>query len=173
MFASNRAKARAPGTGLLQPVLAILFTALLGACSSSKQPAGPQVFAWLQPEPPAPAPIVTAEVEIEDDGLPAQTPPSTSIRGMPDDPTAPWSPNYGRSGSGAGSVVASEPNPADDSWKPVTRTASGAFVSADDEGIPLPKSPDEAGIPPEQNSAQKGSYLKLPLGLCAGWKCTP
>lgn len=172
MFAFNRAKARALSTGLL-PVLAIVLTALLGACSSSKQPAGPQVFAWLQPEPPATAPIVTTEVEIEDDGLPAQTRPSASIRRMPDDPTAPWSPSYGRSGSGAGGVVAAEPNPGDDSWSPVTRTAGGAVVSADDEGIPVPKSPDEAGVLPEQNSAQKGGYLKLPFGSCIGWKCTP
>ena len=79
MFASYRAKARAPRTALLQPVLALFLAALLGACSSSKQPAGPQVFAWLQPEPPPPAPIDPMDVEIEDDGLPAQTPPSPAF----------------------------------------------------------------------------------------------
>jgi hypothetical protein len=45
----------------------------------------------------------------------------------------------------------------------------------DDDGLPLPKSPEEAGIPPEQNPAQKQkrTYLTLPLGLCTSWKCTP
>ncbi len=173
MSAFNRAKARAPGRGLLQPVLALLLAALLGACSSSKQPAGPQVFAWLQPEPPPPAPIVTAEVEIEDDGLPAQTPPSARIRGMPDDPTAPWSPNYGRSDAGVGHVAAAPTNAVDDSWRPVTHPATGADATSDEEGMPSPKSPDEAGIRPDQKLSQTGAYLKLPLGVCAGWPCTP
>ena len=64
-------------------------------------------------------------------------------------------------------------DPADDSWKPVTRPAEGAAMV--DDGLPLPKSPEEAGIPPEHNPAQKQkrAYLTLPLGLCTGWKCTP
>jgi hypothetical protein len=167
MFASHRAKARAPGTGLLRPVLALFLATLVGACSSSKHPAGPQVFAWLQPQPPAPAPIDPMEFEIEDDGLPVQTPPSASIREMPADPNAAWSASYGRSASGARTATA------DDSWKPVTRPAEGAVM--EEEGLPLPKSPEEAGIPPEQNPAQKQkrAYLTLPLGLCTGWKCTP
>jgi hypothetical protein len=155
MFASYRAKARAPRTALLQPVLALFLAALLGACSSSKQPAGPQVFAWLQPEPPPPAPVEPMDVEIEDDGLPAQTPPSASIREMPDDSEA------------------VRTDTADDSWKAVTRPAEGAAMV--DDGLPLPKSPDEAGIPPEKNPAQKQNraYLTLPLSFCTGWKCTP
>jgi hypothetical protein len=41
-------------------------------------------------------PVAVAEaVEIEDDGLPAQTPPSDRIREMPDDPSEPYSRNYG------------------------------------------------------------------------------
>ena len=173
MFASYRAKARAPRTGLLRPVLALFLAALVGACSSSKQPAGPQVFAWLQPQPPAPTPVDPIEVEIEDDRLPVETPPSTNIREVPDDPTAPWSAEYGRSAAGVGHVAAARTDPADDSWKPVSRTAEGAVM--DDDGLPLPKSPEEAGIPPEQNPAQKQkrTYLTLPLGLCTSWKCTP
>jgi hypothetical protein len=47
------------------------------------------------------APVVAAYVakapgvEVEDDGLPSQTSPSTRIRQMPDDPTEPYSRNYG------------------------------------------------------------------------------
>lgn len=33
---------------------------------------------------------------IEDDGLPAQIPPSVRIHLHPDDPSQPWSINYGR-----------------------------------------------------------------------------
>jgi len=39
------------------------------------------------------APMV---IEVEDDGLPAQTPPPVRVRMMPDDPSEPFSPNYGR-----------------------------------------------------------------------------
>ena len=171
MFASYRAKACAPRTGLLRPVLALFLAALVGACSSSKQLAGPQVFAWLQPQPPAPTAV--DPMEVEDDRLPLGTPPSTNNREVPNDPTAPWSVEYGRSASGVGNVAAASMDTADDSWKPVTRPAVGAIM--DDEGLPLPKSPEEAGIPPEQYPAQKQkrAYLTLPLGLCTSWKCTP
>lgn len=172
MFAFYRAKARAPRTGLLRPVLALFLAVLAGACSSSKQPAGPQVFAWLQPEPPAPALIEPMEFVSEVDGLPVRTLPAAST--LPADPNAAWSPSYGRSASGAGNVAAAARiNPADDYWEPVTRSSWGA--GPDGEGLPLPKSPEEAGILPEQHrvQGQKRAYLTLPLGLCTSWKCPP
>lgn len=160
MFAFDRAKARACGTGSTKSVLVLCLAALLAACSSSKQPEGPQVFAWLQPEPPADAPIHSAAVEIEDDGLPAQTPPSASIRQMPDDPTAPWSPNYGRS---AADPIAPVPRASDrDSWKP----------AVDDDGLPVPQPPDQTAYEPAvKQRAFTGAYLTLPFGACSGWKC--
>jgi hypothetical protein len=36
------------------------------------------------------------KTEIEEDGKPAQVPPLTRAHPIPDDPTQPWSPNYGR-----------------------------------------------------------------------------
>ncbi len=36
------------------------------------------------------------KVEIEDDGKPAQAPPARRMRPEEDDPSQPWSPNYGR-----------------------------------------------------------------------------
>lgn len=36
-----------------------------------------------------------ARVEMEGDGMPPQAPPRAGLRQMPDDPTQPWSPNYG------------------------------------------------------------------------------
>ncbi len=44
------------------------------------------------------------KVEIEEDGKPAQLPPVRRMRPEEDDPTQPWSPNYGR---GAGSILPS------------------------------------------------------------------
>jgi hypothetical protein len=43
-----------------------------------------------------PAPLPVQKVELEDDGVPVQTAPSFRVRNAPDDPTQPWSPNYGR-----------------------------------------------------------------------------
>jgi hypothetical protein len=36
------------------------------------------------------------KIEIEDDGLPVQPPPARAINPAEDDPTQPWSPNYGK-----------------------------------------------------------------------------
>ena len=44
---------------------------------------------------PAQAVAQAAVVDVEDDGLPAQTPPSGRIRQSPDDPNEPYSRNYG------------------------------------------------------------------------------
>ena len=160
MFASHRAEACALRTGLLQPVLAVVLAALLGACSSSRHPAGPQVFAWLQTQPTTLAPTDPMDVEIDDDGLPTGTAPSAGMREMPNDPSTPWIANDGRNASRVGHDAAA-------------RSAGGAVPG--DEGLPLPKSPEEAGIAPEQNPVQKQkrAYLTLPLGLCTGWKCSP
>lgn len=35
------------------------------------------------------------KVEMEDDGQPVQSPPARAMRAEEDDPTQPWSPNYG------------------------------------------------------------------------------
>ena len=44
---------------------------------------------------PSPTRVAGAVIEVEDDGLPAQTPPSARLRQMPDDPSQPFSRNYG------------------------------------------------------------------------------
>lgn len=68
---------------------------LLTGCASRN---GPQLYAnhmgaprptqGLAQERPAP-------VEMEGDGLPVQAPPLRTMRPAPDDPTEPFSPNYG------------------------------------------------------------------------------
>jgi hypothetical protein len=160
MFAFSRAPMRASVTGFVKPVLVLSLAALLAACSNTKQPAGPQVFSWLAPEPPPPAPIVQAEVELEDDGLPPQADPAAGIRRMPDDPSAPWSPNYGRSAAGAGDVGVPSPAPTS---------------VADDDGLPPIKSPEEAGVIGQpQPRRMQGASLASPWRTCSSaerWKC--
>lgn len=62
----------------------------LGGCASTQAPR-------YSSETTAPAPRVVAQAApaVEDDGLPAQTPPPAHIRQLPDDPSEPFSPNYG------------------------------------------------------------------------------
>jgi hypothetical protein len=84
---------------------AMIFAAILaGGCASSSS--GPsRVAGPIQSHPahsypgdrhvPARLPVVpAARVEIEDDGLPSQLAPRNR-KPIADDPTQPWSPNYG------------------------------------------------------------------------------
>jgi len=74
---------------------------------------------WVAGGPP-PAPRVDAETVIakakeqtpatEEDGLPSQLPPRTAARALPDDPSQPWSPNYG--GPATKKTAISAPSPA-------------------------------------------------------------
>ncbi len=169
MFAFSSARPRASRAGFLKPVVTFSCAALLAACSSTKQPAGPQVFAWLAPEPPPPAAaaaVAATDVELEDDGLPPQAPPPAGIRRMPDDPSAPWSRNYGRAAIGAADAGGAEPAA---TAEPAVEAAHG------DDGLPLPKSPEEAGVlQPQQPRRIKGAALTVPGLACAAdgrWKC--
>ena len=66
--------------------------------------------------------VQTAKVEIEDDGLPAQVAPRYR-RSSPDDPSQPWSPNYG----GPSDVVVL---PADEPRRVRYRTDAEALAAA-------------------------------------------
>ncbi len=78
---------------------------VVSGCAANKQPsyvAGPSPYIGVPaPMPPqrgaqmAAAVKAKARVEIEDDGLPVQSPPPARIREEPDDPSEPFSPNYG------------------------------------------------------------------------------
>ena len=50
-------------------------------------------------ETKAPATVAKRYADLEADGLPAQVAPPASIRTAPDDPSEPFSPNYGRRAS--------------------------------------------------------------------------
>jgi hypothetical protein len=89
----QRATCARPHLGRL-PLVAIAVASLsLAGCASNGQhyqSSGVTRHAAVQPPVPRP------KVEIEDDGKPVQSPPARVMRPDEDDPSQPWSPNYGR-----------------------------------------------------------------------------
>lgn len=100
------------GRRLSGPVLALMsLAAFLGGCAHEAQNPYSQAN-WYAggPKTPPPAPI---PVEMEDDGRPAQLPPRVATGQGPDDPSEPWSPNYGGPAARpARPAVAAKPTPA-------------------------------------------------------------
>lgn len=73
---------------------AVLSAALAGGgCGHTYEPYSQAN--WYAGGPRQTAAAVPIPVEMEDDGRPAQLAPRTDIAGGPDDPSQPWSPNYG------------------------------------------------------------------------------
>ena len=76
------------------PILALWLLALsVGGCAHENQYPYQQAGSYAggpRGEPPAPIPV-----EMEDDGRPAQLPPRIGVANVKDDPSEPWSPNYG------------------------------------------------------------------------------
>ncbi len=77
--------------------------------------------------------VVADATEMEDDGLPAQTAPPARVRAAPDDPSEPYSRNYGGPNP---SAIRKEDKP-EERYEPVPAAAQAARV-------PLPASlPDD------------------------------
>lgn len=92
MRPSSRAPARR--SSILMPAarsVVIGATLVAGGCASSQSPQ----YAGVHQQP-RPASERSWKVEIEEDGKPAQAPPVRRMRPDEDDPTQPWSRNYGR-----------------------------------------------------------------------------
>lgn len=68
---------------------------LLGGCASSHASYTTPSNVGMQPAPQVA--IVAPKVEVEDDGLAVQAPPRVRKQLEPDDPSEPFSPNYGPS----------------------------------------------------------------------------
>ena len=82
----------------------LLLALASGGCSSTGRT---QQQAWSAGGQPIQR--IASEVsktDLEDDGMEAQVPPSPSIRLAPDDPSEPFSPNYGHPASAPGAVPA-------------------------------------------------------------------
>lgn len=73
---------------LVRSTASIALLALAGCASNSDRYAS---YGQHQPTQVAHA----VAVEVEDDGLPSQAPPPVRIRDIPDDPSEPFSKNYG------------------------------------------------------------------------------
>jgi len=71
---------------------ALLAVSVSGCAHQAQTPYSQANWYAGGPKTPPPAPI---PVEMEDDGRPAQLPPRVGIAKAPDDPSEPWSPNYG------------------------------------------------------------------------------
>jgi hypothetical protein len=72
-----------------------LLPALIGGgCAQNQSYHQPNWYAGGPPSQQTTA-AVPIPVEMEDDGRPAQVPPRVDGRPTADDPTQPWSPNYG------------------------------------------------------------------------------
>lgn len=96
MVLSRLPSNRTPSAASAVRVLLLLTTAALAGCATSQARTydpPTRVSASARYEgPPNGAPAV----EMEDDGLPVQPPPVARQGREPDDPSEPYSPNYGR-----------------------------------------------------------------------------
>lgn len=109
-----------PGTnpGFVACALAAL---LLAGCSS----AGTGKYSAYSAVVAEPEKVARAAVDMEADGLPAQTPPARGGRREPDDPNEPYSRNYG----GTNPSYRPLEKPVEPSRAPPVRTADGTLPS--------------------------------------------
>jgi hypothetical protein len=83
------------GSAWRAPLMAVLVPAVMvGGCGHVPENSYAQA-SWYAGGPRQEAAAVPIPVEMEDDGRPAQLPPRADVRAAPDDPSEPWSPNYG------------------------------------------------------------------------------
>jgi hypothetical protein len=76
---------------LARATVLALVASLAAGCAATQKPN------YVQgPRSVAADPMWTVKVEIEEDGKPGQLPPVRRAKPLEDDPTQPWSPNYGR-----------------------------------------------------------------------------
>ena len=113
-------------------ICVIGLTCLASGCASKE---GPRYAGAAMPQQ------VTErqwKVEIEEDGKPAQAPPVRRMRPDEDDPSQPWSPNYGRSGSSGPvpAVPVPQPSVPRTPWpKPVETSVRRTLGEADADAL--------------------------------------
>ncbi len=76
-------------------VSAAVFSVMLSACAQTQHAYQPQSYAGAYSEPGQVAVATPPRIYLEDDGMPAQQPPRFRRGAAPDDPSEPFSPNYG------------------------------------------------------------------------------
>lgn len=93
-FAASRSPARVARAAIVPLLVAAAALGEAGCATDNNtyNASAPATVAYARP---------ASGVEVEDDGLPSQAPPAANIRQMPDDPSEPYSRNYGGSNPAA------------------------------------------------------------------------
>ncbi len=134
----------------------IALATLLSACANTGAPpyaqsyaGGPQHYAG---EPQQKVAIVTPrpKLKLEDDGLPQQAPPRRRFGQEPDNPTEPYSPNYG-----APPVAAEEPAPPASTFQRRAFLAPPPHASAPSS---YPRQPTRHNVRVHKNEMPSGSF---------------
>lgn len=131
-LAAGRSPVQKNRAAIARAAAAAMFAAL-GGCASHQNGASAQY-------PANGVRVAQAVTEVEDDGLPAQTPPPARIREMADDPSEPFSRNYGGGNPSASAAPPAEehapkraPNPQIPSdLPPAFREKLAAAMDADE-----------------------------------------
>lgn len=76
--------------------IAPIWLLIAAGCAKQNTPPSPHLTSDRYLPPAEATRHAYAEVELEDDGREAQQPPLVTRAPLPDDPTEPFSPNYGR-----------------------------------------------------------------------------
>ena len=93
VFVRTRLSTAGIGASRARVTLLFSLTALaLGGCSAAAPMANSGLISAFASQPP---PRATQPVDLEADGMEAQRPPRMRMFSRPDDPTQPFSPNYG------------------------------------------------------------------------------
>lgn len=158
MFQSHCVVPAAGTAARLKPLAALVLGLMLAGCGSTKGPSGPQVFSWsFLDEPVVQRPVAPlVKRDLEDDGLPSQEAPGYRVRQTQDDPSQPWSRNYGRA---PGDV--DEIDPAD--------------VTPAPEKLAVPES-NAAALPAESSEPVRLIASRSGISRCisdgnGGWRC--
>lgn len=122
MYASR--SGRSPAATLKPGLSSMLLLLALasGGCSNTQHTR--QQAATAAVETHRVATETSRKIDVEDDGLEAQIPPSPAIRLAPDDPSEPFSPSYGPAAAPQGKP-ASQPKPV-----PPSRPSRSKFAAA-------------------------------------------
>lgn len=140
MFALRTGSMPVFSCGRLLLTAAALMAVAAGGCARTSAQYGDQSYGYA---PAVAGYAQTATGEVEDDGLPVQSAPHVRIHQAPDDPSEPWSPNYGA--NNVGGTALTKPETSSIATYEVSRVAGASYASPrDDVYISASATTDEA-----------------------------
>ncbi len=116
----------------------------VGGCASDEEYRR-QVYGAPQQQMAMRGPMQPRPVEVEDDGLPSQVAPRSNRKPEPDDPSEPYSPNYGRSSYNKSDVVRPMPPQGGSLSSPASGPASAPPNGPAAQPSPKPSPPTMRG----------------------------